>query len=98
LLANASRLFADKTLAGATANRERCEECIERSISMATPLNPYIGYDRAAAIAKKAHASRRTVREVAYEESGLTREQVDAALHPRRQTVAGTGTGKPAGD
>jgi fumarate hydratase class II len=89
LLANASRVFVDKALAGLEANREQAESYIEGSISMATALNPLIGYDNAAKIAKKSHATGRTVRELAYEESGLTREQVDEALHPHRQTEPG---------
>ena len=97
LLANVARLFVDKCLAGVEANVERCAGYIERSISMATALNPLIGYDRAAAIAKQAYATGRTVREIAYEESGLTREQVDEALDPRRQTVPGAGAGGSAG-
>ena len=91
LLANASRVFVDKAVAGLQANREQAESYIEGSISMATALNPLIGYDKAATIAKKSHATGRTVRDLAYEESGLTREQVDDALHPHRQTVAGAG-------
>jgi fumarate hydratase, class II len=90
LLANASRVFVDRALAGLEANREQAESYIEGSISMATALNPLIGYDNAAKIAKKSHATGRTVRELAYEESGLTREQVDEALHPHRQTEPGT--------
>jgi fumarate hydratase, class II len=90
LLANASRVFVEKALAGLEANREQAESYIEGSISMATALNPLIGYDNAAKIAKKSHASGRTVRQLAYEESGLTREQVDEALHPQRQTEPGT--------
>ena len=97
LLANASRVFVDKCLAGTTANAARAEGYVEGSISMATALNPLIGYDAAAAIAKKAYATGRTVREVAYAESGLSRERVDEALHPHRQTVAGTGAGQAAG-
>ena len=93
LLANVSRLFVDKCIAGIEANAERAEGYVEKSISMATALNPHIGYDKAAAIAKKAHATGRTVREIAYEESGLTREQVDEALHPHRQTVPGHAAG-----
>lgn len=89
LLANASRVFADKSLAGLEANRERAEGYVESSISMATALNPLIGYDNAAKLAKKAHATGRTVRELAYEESGLTREQIDEALHPHSQTMPG---------
>jgi fumarate hydratase class II len=97
LLANASRVFVDKSLNGLEANRERAESYVERSISMATALNPLIGYDNAAKIAKKSHATGRTVRELAYEESGLSREQIDEALHPHRQTVAGTTAGGSSG-
>ncbi len=97
LLANAARVFVDKCLAGTRANRERAEGYVERSISMATALNPHIGYDRAAAIAKQSYATGRTVREIAYEETGLTREEVDEILHPHRQTIAGTGAGQSAG-
>ena len=64
---------------------------------MATALNPLIGYDNAAKIAKKSHATGRTVRELAYEESGLTREQIDEALHPHRQTVPGLKSGGSGG-
>jgi fumarate hydratase class II len=92
LLANVSRVFVDKCLAGIEANRARCEGYIEGSIAMATALNPLIGYEAAAAIAKKSAATGRTVREIAYEESGLIREQVDEALDPRKQTVPGIGT------
>ncbi|HEV2109626.1 MAG TPA: class II fumarate hydratase, partial [Thermomicrobiales bacterium] len=93
LLANVSRVFVDKCLAGTEANVERCESYIERSISMATALNPLIGYERAATIAKQAYATGRTVREIAYEESGLDRKRVDEALDPRRQTMPDTGAG-----
>ncbi len=92
LLANASRVFVDKALTNLEANREQAESYIEGSISMATALNPLIGYDKAAMIAKKSHATGRTVRDLAYEESGLTREQVDDALHPHRQTEVGAGS------
>ncbi|MDQ3780235.1 MAG: class II fumarate hydratase [Chloroflexota bacterium] len=97
ILGNACRVFVDKCLAETRANVERCEGYIEGSISMATALNPLIGYDAAAAIAKKSHATGQTVREIAYAESGLSREQVDDALHPHRQTVAGAGAGQSAG-
>jgi len=86
LLASGARVFAQKVLKDLQANREVCEGYVERSTSLVTALNPYIGYDRAAEIAQKAFAERRTVREVAYEMSGLTKEQVDEALQPRRQT------------
>jgi fumarate hydratase class II len=97
LLANVSQAFVEKCLVGIQANVERCTSYIERSISMATALNPLIGYEKAARIAKKAYAEGRTVREVAYEESGLTREQVDTALDPYRQTIPGTISGGAGG-
>ncbi len=97
LLANVSRAFVDKLLTGLEANREKAEGYIEGSISMATALNPLIGYENAAKIAKKSHASGVTVRELAYAESGLTREQIDDALHPHRQTVPGAGSGGSSG-
>jgi fumarate hydratase class II len=55
-------------------------------MSMATALNPLIGYDKAAQIAKESFKTKRTVRELAYEMSGLTKEEVDEALEPRKQT------------
>jgi fumarate hydratase class II len=97
LLANVSRVFVDKALSGIEANRERAEGYVEGSISMATALNPLIGYDNAAKIAKKSHATGRTVRELAYEESGLSREQVDEALHPHGQTEPGLAAGGSGG-
>ena len=64
---------------------------------MATALNPHIGYEAAAKIAKESYATGRTVREIAYDTSGLSKEQVDDALHPHKQTIAGTGAGQAAG-
>ncbi|HLF16972.1 MAG TPA: lyase family protein, partial [Candidatus Thermoplasmatota archaeon] len=88
LLGSVSRVFADKCLAGTKANAERAASYVEHSVSMATALNPLIGYDKAAAIAKASQAERKTVREVAYRDSGLTKKQVDDALDPRKQTAA----------
>ncbi len=56
-----------------------------------------VGETGMAAIAKKSYATGRTVRELAYEETGLSREQVDEILHPHQQTIAGTGAGQAAG-
>jgi fumarate hydratase class II len=58
---------------------------VEQSLAMATALAPEIGYERAAGLAKKALASGRTIREVAREESGLSRERVDRLLDPESQ-------------
>jgi fumarate hydratase, class II len=91
LMGRVSRVFVDKCLQGTTANETRARANIERSISMATALNPLIGYDKAAVIAKTAHKTGRTVREVAYELSGLSKQQVDAALDARKQTEPDAG-------
>jgi fumarate hydratase, class II len=85
LLANGSRVFAERCVTGLEANRERCEGGVEQSLAMCTPLATVIGYDRAAEIAKIAFASGRTVREVAKEKSGLSEEQLAQLLDPRRQ-------------
>jgi fumarate hydratase, class II len=85
LLANASRVFAQKCVAGLEADVERCRANVERSLAMCTALAPVIGYDKAASIAKVAHESGRTVREVAREMSGLAPEKLDALLDPWRQ-------------
>ncbi|WP_406383667.1 class II fumarate hydratase [Streptomyces sp. NBC_01618] len=91
LLANASRLLADRTIDGITANVERAREYAESSPSVVTPLNKYIGYEEAAKVAKKSLAERRTIREVVldsgYVERGdLTVEQLDEALDVLRMT------------
>jgi fumarate hydratase class II len=91
LLANASRLLADRTVDGITADVERAREYAESSPSVVTPLNKYIGYEEAAKVAKKSLAQRRTIREVVlesgYVERGdLTVEQLDEALDVLRMT------------
>ncbi|MDQ8702398.1 class II fumarate hydratase [Streptomyces sp. LHD-70] len=91
LLANASRLLADRTVDGITANAERAREYAESSPSVVTPLNKYIGYEEAAKVAKRALAERRTIREVVldggYVDRGdLTVEQLDEALDVLRMT------------
>jgi len=79
LLAAASRLFADRCVRGIEANRERCATYAELSLSVATALNPYIGYDRASEIVKEASRSGRSLREVA-REAGVDEATLDAAL------------------
>ncbi|MFF8842724.1 class II fumarate hydratase [Streptomyces sp. NPDC015127] len=91
LLASASRLLADRTVDGITANVERAREYAESSPSVVTPLNRYIGYEEAAKVAKKSLAERKTIREVVlesgYVERGaLTVEQLDEALDVLRMT------------
>jgi fumarate hydratase class II len=86
LLANGSRVLAEKCVDGLRADRERCEQMIERSLAMVTALAPKIGYDRAAAIAKQAYQSGKTVREVATEMRVLPQEELDRALDPLKMT------------
>ncbi len=86
LLTGGINAFIDNCLVGLEANRERAEQLIEGSLAMCTALAPIIGYDAAAAIAKEAYKTGRTVREVAREKSGLSEEELSAALDVRRQT------------
>src|SRR5205823_4114111 len=97
LLAAASRVFADRALAGLVANADTCRSYIEISPRMATALNPLIGYDLAAEIAKRSFKERRPVRELAREMTKLTPAQIDAALDPARQTEPGLDPGGSSG-
>jgi len=83
LLAASCRLLDTKCVSGIEANRERCESYAELTLSAATALNPYIGYDKAAEIVKKAAKSGRSLREVAREE-GVTDDVLDEALDYRK--------------
>lgn len=85
LLGNTSRVLADRCVDGITANVERCLELAESSPSVVTPLNRHIGYENAAAVAKKAVKERKTIREVVLEEGyvergDLSEADLDAAL------------------
>lgn len=91
LLANVTRLLADRTVDGITAHVERAREYAESSPSVVTPLNRWIGYEEAAKVAKKALAERKTIRQVVieggYVERGLLSEtQLDEALDVLRMT------------
>ena len=83
LLASASRLFAERCVDGIEANRETCERYAELTLSAATALNPYIGYDKATEIVKEAAASGRSLREVA-REAGVEESVLDEALDYRK--------------
>jgi fumarate hydratase class II len=83
LLASAGRLFAERCIDGIEANREACERYAELTLSAATALNPYIGYDKATEIVKEAASSGRPLREVA-REAGVDEQTLDEALDYRR--------------
>jgi fumarate hydratase class II len=83
LLASASRLFAEKCVDGIEANREQCEQYAELTLSAATALNPYIGYDKATEIVKEASKSGKSLREVA-RAAGVEDAVLDEALDYRK--------------
>jgi fumarate hydratase class II len=82
LVASASRLFATKCVAGIEANEENLQRYAELTLSAATALNPYVGYDKASEIVKEAVASGRSLREVA-KEAGVEDDVLDKALDYR---------------
>jgi len=89
LLASASRAFADNCVSGIEADEARCKELLELNPSIATALNPYIGYDAAAKVAKASAAEHASVREVVLREGLLPPEKVDEALDVRGMTEPG---------
>ncbi len=86
LLAGACNMMTDNLLAGLEPDEERCKSLIEGSLAMCTSLAPVIGYDRAAALAKEAFASGKTVRQVAVEQGVLPADELDRLLDPRSMT------------
>ena len=80
LLAAVGNLFAEKCISGIAANRDACEAYIEKSLALVTGLVPKIGYDRAAAIAKRAFETGQTIREVAMEEKVLPADELAELL------------------
>lgn len=89
LLANASRVLADKAVAGFTVNEERIASLVGRNPILVTALNPVIGYEKGAKIAKRAYAEGRSLKEVALEETDLSPEELDRILDPRALTEGG---------
>lgn len=84
VLANAIKIFEAKCIKGITADTARCAELAEMSFALATALAPKIGYERAAEVAKKAHASGKSVREVALEMRVITEAEARAFLDPKK--------------
>lgn len=83
-LSNASRLFAERCVEGLEINAEQIDAYLKQSLMLVTALNPHIGYDKAAAVAKKAFAEGKTLREVVLEEGLMDAETLDQALDPKR--------------
>jgi fumarate hydratase class II len=89
LLANAVRVLADSAIAGFSVNQARLAEALERNPILVTALNPVIGYEKGAAIAKKAYAEGRPIREIAARESGLSDAELAKLLDPAELTRGG---------
>jgi fumarate hydratase class II len=86
LLAKATDAFVELCAADMEANAEQCEAMVEKSLSMVTSLNPYIGYERAAALAKEAFKTGKTIRELCREQKVLPEAELNKALDPFRMT------------
>jgi fumarate hydratase class II len=91
LLSASSENFTLRCIAGLTADEARCRATIEQSLAMCTALAPEIGYDNAAAIAKEAYRSGKTVREIAKTRKLLPDKKLDELLDPWRMTEPGSG-------
>jgi fumarate hydratase class II len=89
LLANVARAFTDRCVVGIEANEDRARELLEKNPSIATALNPYIGYDEAATVAKESAARGVSVRDVVRERGLLPEDRIDEALDVRAMTEPG---------
>jgi fumarate hydratase class II len=86
LLGSAASIFAEKCVNGISANEARCKTFVENSLAMCTSLSPVIGYDQAAAIAKEAYATGKTIKEVARGKKILPEEKLEKLLDPTKMT------------
>ena len=89
LLSNASRILGDKAIAGFKVNQDRLADALDRNPILVTAMNPVIGYEKGAAIAKKAYAERRPVREVAAELTDLSEREINRLLNAKDLTKGG---------
>jgi fumarate hydratase class II len=89
LLANAVEAFRTRCVEGIEANEERARELLERNAIIVTALNPHIGYDNGAKIAKESLATGRSIRELVLEAGLMTADELDAALDLKKMTEGG---------
>jgi fumarate hydratase class II len=89
ILASACRVLADSAISGFTVNEDRMKEALARNPILVTALNPVIGYEKGAAIAKKTYQEGRPVLDVAEEETDLSRAELEKLLDPRSLTEGG---------
>lgn len=86
LLVNSVNAFVDFCIVEMEANVEECKGFVEKSLSMVTSLNPYIGYEKASKLAKEAFQTGRTIRELCVEQGVLPEATLSEALDPYRMT------------
>ncbi len=86
IAANASRVFAERCVDGITANYDVCRRFAEMSSQLSTALSPKIGYEKAAEIAKKSVATKRTIRDIAKEMTTLSDKELDELLDIKKMT------------
>lgn len=89
LLGNAARALADKAVAGFTANEGHAADLVEKNPILVTALNPVIGYEKGAAVAKRAYREGRRLKDVAAEDTDLGIEELDRLLDPKKMTEGG---------
>lgn len=85
-LSNGIRTFTERCIEGLEANQERCQELVDRSLMLVTALNPHIGYDKAAEVAKEAFSTNKTLRDVVLTKGYLDESTLDKALDPATMT------------
>ena len=86
ILQNVVRVFGEKCVKGITANKERCQEMVEKSVGIVTALNPYIGYEKATQIAKETLDSGRSVIDIVKEKGILSDKEIAVILSPKNMT------------
>ena len=84
ILTNGMNAFRERLVEGIEADPDRCRDWMEQSLALATALNPVIGYDRAAEVAKKAYREDKTIRQVVVEDGLLSEEEAGRVLDVRR--------------
>jgi len=89
LLGNVSRVLADKAIAGFTVNADHMLDLVDKNPIMVTVLNPIIGYEKGAAIAKKAYKEKRRLKDVALEDTDLSEDQLKVLLDAKAMTEGG---------
>ncbi len=96
-LANGVRVFTEKCVSDLAADAARCRELVDRSLMLVTALNPFIGYDAAASVAKEAHATGKTLRQIVLERKLMDAATLDRVLDPLAMTRPGATTPSAGG-